>query len=354
MKEGEKEEKGVRRGAFSLPFDTRSQEKMTTGNGALRTFCQSSRDLASLAEETKKRSKAVMEEKRAAQSVLKELLLSGSDHALVARGWTVSVKGATYRVRPRQVKPVAPRATSSNAEPVLRLWENSDTVREALEKFSGLDPAAALVSYIMEASLGSRNNSAEEKWTVEVAPYRHKGDAEDGPPAPPEGTNVEELVETLLRSRASCLELSNESKEVRQAIQERRDAAAEEVLDHLKALPTEKKVQKINLKDSNGNSEAFYLRIKPPLKPRPKRLSASDYKAALRQAAEDVVKRFCVDSFRLPSTACTREFGENLCETLRDVLALKEKKALEAAMQKEGARQRIALDRVRAERGQAR
>jgi hypothetical protein len=318
---------------------------MALGTGALRTFCQTSRELTALSEDTRKRSRAVQEEKRAAQAVLKELLLSGGDSALAERGYAVAFGGTTYRVRPRRVKPPVPRPRAANIDPVLKLWDDTDAVRASLESFSGLDPAAALVSFIIEA-VGAQAPLAEAKWKVEVTPYRPKGDAEDGPPAPPEGTNVDELVNTLLQARETSLALSKEAKESRQAIEERRDAAAEEVLPQLMALPTEKKVQKINLRDSEGNTEAFYLRVKPPLKARPKRLSVVEYKAALRAATEDTVRRFCIDALRLPATASTREFGEQLCETLRQTLAARE---VTAAVD-EQPRQRIALDRVRSAR----
>jgi hypothetical protein len=320
---------------------------MALGTGALRTFCQTSRDLAALSEEKRHRSRAVQEEKRAAQAVLKELLLSSGDVALAERGYAVACGGTTYRVRPRRVKPPVPRPCAANVKPVLKLWDDPDTVRASLESFSGLDPVAALVSFIIEA-VGTQAPPAEPKWKVEVTPYRPKGDAEDGPPAPPEGTNVDELVDTLIQAREASLALSKEVKASRQAIEARRDAAAEEVLPQLMALPTEKKVQKINLRDSEGNTEAFYLRVKPPLKARQKRLSVVDYKAALRSATEDAVRRFCIDSLRLSATASTREFGEQLCETLRQTLAVKE--AAAAGGHDEQPRQRIALDRVRSAR----
>jgi hypothetical protein len=324
---------------------------MAFGTGALRTFCQTSRELAALSEDTRDRSRAVQEEKRAAQAVLKEVLLSGGDLALAERGYAVACGGTTYRVRPRRVKPPVPRPCAANIEPVLKLWDDPDTVRASLESFSGLDPAAALVSFIIEA-VGTQAPPAEKepKWMVEVTPYRPKGDAEDGPPAPPEGTNVDELVGTLLQAREASLALSKEAKESRQAIEERRDAAAEEVLPQLMALPTEKKVQKINLRDSEGNTEAFYLRVKPPLKARPKRLSVVEYKAALRSAAEDAVRRFCIDALRLPATASTRDFGEQLCETLRQTLTAREAAAAVGHTADEQPRQRIALDRVRSAR----
>ena len=322
---------------------------MAVGTEALRTFCQTSRELAALAEDTRGRSRSVQEEKRAAQAVLKEVLLSGDDPALVERGYAVSCGGTTYRVRPRRVKPAVPRPSAANVEPVLKLWDDPEAVKAALESFSGLEPAAALVSFVIEA-VGAQAppEEKEPKWKVEVTPYRPKGDAEDGPPPPPEGKNVDELVDTLLQAREASLALSKEAKESRQAIEERRDAAAEEVLPQLMALPSERKVQKINLRDSAGNTEAFYLRVKPPLKSRPKRLSVAEYKAALRAAAEDAVKRFCIDALRLPAAASTREFGEQLCETLRQTLAAKE--ATAAQGKDEEPRQRIALDRVRSAR----
>jgi hypothetical protein len=327
------------------------REKMSLGTRALRTFCQTSRELAALAGDARDRSRAVLEEKRAAQAVLKEVLLSSADPALVERGYAVSSGGATYRVRPRRVKPPTVRPTAVNVEPVLKLWEDPEAVKASLESFSGLDPATALVSFVIEAVATQAPPTKEPKWKVEVIPYRPKGDAEDGPPAPPDGTNVDELVDTLLRARVTSLALSKETKELRQVIEEKRDAAAEEVLPQLEALPTEKKVQKINLRDTAGNTEAFYLRIKPPLKPRPKRISMVDYKAALRAAAEDTVKRFCVDAFRLPSAASTKEFGEQLCTALQQTLAVKEAATMEAACAcGEQAKQRIALDRVRSAR----
>jgi len=327
------------------------REKMALGTGALRAFCQTSRELAALAGDARDRSRTVLEEKRAAQAVLKEVLLSGADPTLVERGYAVSSGGATYRVRPRRVKPQPARPTAANVEPVLKLWEDPEAVKASLESFSGLEPAAALVSFVIEATAAQAPPTHETKWKVEVIPYRPKGDAEDGPPAPPDGTNVSELVDTLLQARVASLALSKETKEARQAIEEKRDAAAEEVLPQLEALPMEKKVQKIILRDTAGNTEAFFLRIKPPLKPRPKRISVGDYKAALRAAAEDTVKRFCVDAFRLPSAASTREFGEQLCDALRQTLAVKEAAAMEAACAcGEEAKQRIALDRVRSAR----
>jgi len=324
---------------------------MALGTGALKAFCQSSRELASLKEDARGRSRAAIEEKKAAQAVLKEVLLSGGgDPAQIERGYVVSSGGATYRVRPRRVKPAPPRPTAANIEPVLRLWEDPKDAEQALASYSGLEPASALVSFVLEGVCAKTPPPEEVKWKVEVAPYRAKGDAEDAPPPPPEGTNVDELVDTLLQARESCLALSKETKELRQAVERRRDEAAEEVLPQLQALPTEKKVQKINLRDSAGNTEAFYLRVKPPLKPRPRRISATDYKSALKAAAEDTVKRFSLDSFRLAAIGSTREFGEQFCATLQETLAAKELIAMQAAVEKSGesgARQRIALDRVR-------
>lgn len=319
---------------------------------AIRAFCQHSKELIYLNEEARDRARTAQEERRAAQAVLKEVLLSGKQES-IEQGYIVSSGGATYRVRTRQVKPAPPRPTSSNIEPILKLWENPVAVQSALEAFSGLEPAAALVAFLLEAVAPKIPEKEEVKWKVEVTPYKPKGNStedDDVPPAPPQGTNVDELVETLLRARESCQTLLKETKEARQIIEHKRDEAAEEVFPLLQALPTEKKVQKINLRDRDGNAEAFYLRVKPPLKPKPKRISVMDYKAALRTAAEDTVKRFCIDGFRLPSTASTREFGEQFCATLKETLATKEAIALEKASTSKGVKQRIALDRVRSAR----
>ena len=339
---------------------------MALGTGAILAFCQCSKELSALNEDARERMRVVREERKATQAVLREVLLSGGDELVDSRGYVVSCGGITYRVRPRQVKPTAPRPTSDNVESVLQLWEDSSVVKAALESFSGLEPAAALVSFVLEVvnaktSKKQPDGDNNAKWKVEVTPYRPKGEKvkggeskdDDPPPPPPQGTNVDELVDTLLRARESCQTMLKETKEVREAIEVKRDEAAEEVLPQLQALPTEKKVQKINLRDSAGNSEAFYLRVKPPLKPRlTKRIGVADYKAALRTAAEDTVKRFCLDGFRLPTLGSTREFGEQFCSTLQEMLAAKEHAAMEKAIKKNNnsAKQRIALDRVRSAR----
>lgn len=329
---------------------------MTDPASAIKVFCQCSRDIAALSQEALRQGRALQEQKRAAQAVLTEVLTSGGQDGRPSeeklKGYIVSCNGDTYRVRPREVPPPAQRPTSSNLTAIKQIWEDPERVKDALQSLSGLEPTMALVSFLVDAMAAKQATAAAsttKKWKIEVVPYRPKGDADDGapPPAAPAGTNIDELVETLLRARETHQVLRNECKEAKRAAEQKREEAAELVIPQLRSLPTEKKVQKINLKDSEGNTEAFYLRLKPPLKPKLRRVSAKEYRVLLRAAADDTIKRFCLDSFQLAERASTPEFGEVFCATLKELLASKES-AVGSAQETGGEqKQRIALDRVR-------
>jgi hypothetical protein len=321
---------------------------------AIRNFCVAWRELGALQEATRTRTRDSGLTKNAAQTVLKEYMLSMGSSASEL-GYSSSVNGTTYRCRLKRVKPSAPRVTSASVDEILKIWDDPAGIEARLILEVGLDPASALVSLVMdhlaspsketlgEDASSSTQNNQEIKWKLDLAPYRSKGDGADAPPSAPAGAPIDELAATLISAMEISSQASKEAKEIRKSLQDKIDIAADQVLPELQALPSEKKVQKVSLKDSNGNTEAYYLRVKPPMKMKFKKIAVSAYKKILKTQAEETISRFCVDAFRAPSMLARREFGEELCASLKKILL-----EFESVPMTNDSGPRIALDRVRA------
>lgn len=329
---------------FILAFISLQASAMTQQMSTpLRDFCVAWRGLKQLQDASRLKNREAVLTKNAAQSVLQDYMLSSGISTAI--GYTASVDGATYRVRLRPAKVQSPKSTSSSSvDKLLKLWEDPSALEERLSQDVGLDPVAALVSLVLESmSEAAAAAATDPKLRLEVLPYKCKDGGADAPPIPPEGAPVNDLVSTIVTIRDRTLRSGKEDREVRKTLEEKRDTAAEEVLPELQSLPSEKKVQKLNLHDAEGNCEAFYLRLKAPAKIQFKKVTATIYKKLLKSTAEETINRFCITAFNAPSALSRREFGESLCEALKTHL-----KELEITPNPGKSGPRIALDRVRA------
>jgi hypothetical protein len=302
---------------------------------ALKDFCRASRELDSLQEATRTQTRELGVAKTSATTVLRDSLIAQGDAGLL--GYLAQCDGKAYRVRLRPIKPAPPKISSGSMDEILKLWDAPLEIERRLGEELALDQVACIVTLVLQAL----STQCETKFRVDVRPHTCK-EEENSLLAPPETLHVEELVHTLIHSREKSAVISKEAKECRSQIIERRDTAAEVVLPQLQALPSERKVQKLNLRDAAGATEAFYIRIKPPRKQALKKVSAAVCKKILKVTIENTLARFAMDTFEAPAGVARREFGEELCNSLREAFLEQE-----AQCAPELGETRISLDRVR-------
>lgn len=318
-------------------------------SAAVRDFCLAAKETVALKEAARLKIKVVSEQKRASQAVLQELL---SSEKVGPDGYVTTHDGITYRVRLRSKSTVVPPKTATSAaERILELWEDQNALTDLLMEKSGIDPAAAVVDYILAHT--ARTEQKSER--LEVIPYRPKAEegTENAPIPAPSGSGIEELVATYVAAREEASSIARESKEKRKPLEERSSDAEERLLLELDALPAGRKMQRVNLRDSDGQAESYYLRIKPARKKTgPPLLGIKNYRAAVKAAVDDVLTRFCVDAYRAPTIVPRLEFGQELSETLRRAVEeLAAQRAADVTAAPLAAPRRVALDRVRSKPG---
>lgn len=319
-------------------------------SAAVRDFCLAAKETVALKEAARLKSKVVSEQKRASQAVLQELL---SSDKVGPDGYVTTHDGTAYRVRLRSKSTVAPPKTATSAaERILELWEDQNALTDLLMEKSGIDPAAAVVDYILAHT--ARTEQKSER--LEVIPYRPKAEEEGTENAPipaPSGSGIEELVATYVAAREEASSIARENKEKRKPLEERWSDAEERLLLELDALPAGRKMQRVNLRDSDGQAESYYLRIKPARKKTgPPLLGIKSYRAAVKAAVDDVLTRFCVDAYRAPTIVPRPEFGQELSETLRKAVEeLAAQRAADVTAATLAAPRRVALDKVRSKPG---
>lgn len=306
---------------------------------AVRDFCIATREATVLKEEARLRCREANQQKAASKVILQELLQGATPQGYV----TAAHDGTAYRVRLRtKTLSAPPKTADAAAQRILELWEqHSEDLEKHLTESGGVDPAGAIVEYVIQNTTRRQISTGQQKQLLEVLPYKPKvqeGTEEAPPPAP---VGVEELVASYVTAKAEASNISKEAKENRRPLEEKCIEAQEKLLEELDSLPEGRAMQRVNLRDSEGNTESFYIRVKPPRKTSGPVLGIKAYRAALKAAVEDVVTRFCVDSYRAPTIVPRAEFGQELSEAV--------KKTVESVVVAKpvDVKRRVAFDRVK-------
>jgi hypothetical protein len=317
-------------------------------SAAVRDFCLAAKESVVLKEEAKLRCKSATDQKKASQAILQELLMLATEN-VGSNGYVSSHDGNAYRVRLCSKSTVAPpKNATSAAERILELWEDQSSLADSIMQNSGLDPADAVIDYVLKHT----TRVEQKKDRLEVIPYRPKANeegSENMPTPAPGGSGIDELVSTYMTAKIEASSIVKESKEKRKSVEERCTDAEERLLSELDALPAGRKMQRVNLRDSEGQAESYYLRIKTAKKKASSPLiGMKNYRSAVKAAVGDVLAKFCVDSYLAPTIVPRPEFGQELSETLRrtvdDVVSQRNSNKAAATLL---APRRVALDRVR-------
>lgn len=334
--------------SLSSLLHTRGHEEKKMASAAVRDFCIAAKEVVAIKEAARTRSKSVLEQKKSAHAVLEELLTGCSPGDATGGYLATTCNGSTYRVRLRpKTCTTPPKNAEAAAERVLELWNNQDALTDLLAQSGSMDPSSVLVDYIL-----SHTSKINQKTQVlEVTPYRPKAEQEieNAPRPAPAGSGIEELLSSYVLAKEEASSILRECKEKRKNLEERWSDAEERLIGELDALPADKKIQKVNLRDSDGHAESYYLRVKPARKQSAKSLlGIKSYRAVLKSAVDDVITRFCADPFRAPSIVPRIEFGQALSDSLRRLVdELVTSKTAEATALAATAPRRVALDRVR-------
>lgn len=286
---------------------------------AVQVYCATARELTQLQEKARADLRDVREAKKAAQAVLLELH-DGDEAVCELPEGTFCVRVKTSVTRPPQ--PV------SILEQMEAFWEDAACAawQAELERDPALDPIDAFVERVVALSWPE----PVVKRALDLRPA--KGSAarlQDLPAAPATST---ELVANVVAAKAFVAEQMTRVKEDKKRLAEALATAERSVVPELAQLPSG-----VVRKVSFGEEEAFFLRLKPPRKAPPMKVSCAKVRKRL--------KALLAERVTLPSREAViarlvdPAFGAAL---LRDAAA-----HFEADAQPANAAPRVAMDRLR-------
>jgi len=286
---------------------------------AVQIFCSASRELAQLRDKARSDLHEVREAKKAAQAVLLELH-DGNEAVCELPEGTFCLRVKTTTTRPAQPLGVIDRMTAFWEEGAAAAW------RSDLERDPSLDPFDALVDRIIDHAWPP----AVVRRALDLRPAKaSSARLQDLPTAP---ATSAELVANIVAAKTLVAEQMSNVKEDKKRLIETLQAAESRVIPELAQLPSG-----VVRKVSFDNDEAFFLRLKPPRKPPPKKVSCAKVrkhlKALLAERASLPSREAVIDRLADPN------FGVAL---LRDTLAHFEEGAPEI-----DATPRVAMDRLR-------
>lgn len=231
---------------------------------AVQVYCSTARELTQLRDKARADLREVRETKKAAQAVLLELH-DGTESVCELPEGTFCVRVKTTTTRPSQPLGVLEQMRTFWEEGAAAAWRNE------LERDPSLDPVDALVDAIIEHA-----------WPVPVVrraldlrPAKASAARlQDLPPAPPASA---ELVANIVAAKALVMAKMTSVKEDKKRLVETLAAAESRVVPELAQLPSGM-VRKVSF----GDEEAFFLRLKPPRKTPPTRVSCAKVRKHLK------------------------------------------------------------------------
>lgn len=289
----------------------------------VQVYCSSARQLEQLQRKAKEDLQEVREARKAANALLLELQTEEEMVARLQEGcFCVRVK-VTHR-RPTQSMDVLQKMED--------FWESGQAAawKRQTEANPECDPVASLIDAVIVAAWPP----PLEKRSLEIKRAKEtSARVQDLPEAPAQNSPLLASVVEAKRIMSERLEAIREDKK---KLKEQCQEAEQRIIPELAQLP-DGYIRKVNLRDATGGEESFYLRLKPPRKRPPPKVSdkkvGKAMKLMLEERAPSASRQDLIDRIASP------RFGVQLC---RDVAC-----TLGEADAGEALGPRIKLDRLR-------
>jgi hypothetical protein len=300
--------------------------------------------------------------KKSANGVLRELLLQaaaakrgpGSTEEVCGRAeYLVDLDGSTFRVEMRPQKRAGRTLTSSVCDLVEKLWDTSAQDISAVFGACVDDPVDALASFIEEAVLldpvrrsgdpDSQTHALAGATAVVISPFRPRSGGVELDVAPEEWNS---LVRSVVESNATMTAVGKEHKEKKAELDVLKKSAEASLISDLDALPPGS-IQRVFVKDEDGGTDTYYVRVKPPRRPQKRRISCAFFRKSLKVCLSAVLS-----DLSSTGSVADPDVGQSVSSALRGVLEAKESRdGLDGV--EEGPR-RVSLDKTRSRPAEAR
>lgn len=300
---------------------------------AVRDFCSASRDGDVIRARRRNENQQALQARRSAEQLLAECLGVGTRCQA-----TVDDSPYVIAVKLRQIYP---SFNSTIADKLQSLWDDTDTLRTRLEASDAEDVRSAVVVLLLEEARGEPRVATY----LELAPLRQGVDRElTSLPA-----ECGELATALVRAKADLdmgkAEYGDEAKRLQQI-----KTGVEGTLRQELALLEVGQVKRVDMRETDGSTQSYYLRLKRDNHKAAKRRIT--YKALKLQIEQLLATE--VDSMQISAsleTVCTPSFGASFLAGLKGRLVEREQ-ATQATQggEEEPVTFRVALDRIRAPR----
>ena len=299
---------------------------MGEASRAVTDFCRYSREEEFLRTRRKAEKQQACETRKAAEQLLVETLGDNSRYkiSLGDDQYAISVKS----------RDIYPSFTSSVADRLEELWNDSEALRIGLLSQESGDIIQDIAAHMVSSAVGP----AKKKHVLEVTCIKRTTDEmEDIPPS------CADLAVSLVRAKTDLRRGSEEHKEESKRVQTMRAHAEQALVSELSSLPSGQH-RRITLLESDGSAQAYYLRLKPRRAPLKKKVTVKVLKKLICEALANEIDGACTT--KSIDRVCSDSFKVNFLSNLKSALEVHEL----SGEKKEGAEQRVALDRIRVSR----
>jgi hypothetical protein len=293
---------------------------MTEG---VQAYCAATRQLAEIQRKTKEDLQEIRDAKKAANALLLELQ---TEEEMVAR-----LEEGCFCVRVK-VSQRRPTQCMDILQKMEEYWESGRV--EEWKELAARDPDRDPIESLIDAAIGSVWPPALEKRSLEIKKAKEtSARVQDLPEAPPQNNP---LLSSVVEAKRIMSERLASVREDKKQLEEQRKESERKIIPELSKLP-DGYIRKVNLRDKSGCDESFYLRLKPPRKKPPIKISCKKVeqtmKSLLEERATSTSRQEVIDRIASPA------FGVTLC---RDIAAF-----LVESAKEDVAGPRVVLDRLR-------
>jgi hypothetical protein len=289
----------------------------------VQAYCAATRQLAHIQRKTKEELHEIRETKKAANALLLELQTEEEMVAKLEEGcFCVRVK--VSHKRPSQSIEILQKMEDFWESGAVQQW------REAAVSDPTADPIATLV----DAAIGAVWPPMLERRTLEIKKAKEtSARVQDLPEAPPQNAP---LLTSIVEAKRVMSERLAAVREDKKKLVEQCKEAEQKIIPELAKLP-EGYIRRVNLRDAAGCDESFYLRLKPPRKKPPLKLTSKKVEQAMKAVLEERATSSCrqdvIDRLASPG------FGIAMCRDLAELLMTSAQHAASGP--------RVALDRLK-------
>ena len=289
----------------------------------VQAYCSATRQLEAIERKSKEDLQEVRDARKAANALLLELQ---TEEEMVAR-----LQEGCFCIRVK-VSHKRPTQSMDILQKMEDFWESgqADDWKRRIANEPERDPIVSLI----EAVIGVSWPPPLEKRSLEIKRAKEtSARVQDLPAAPAQNSP---LLASVVEAKRIMSERLAAVRDDKKKLKEQRQEAEKKIIPELAQLP-EGYIRKVNLRDASGGEESFYLRLKPPRKRPPPKVSDKKVEKTMRLILEERAPTACRQALidHLASPRC----GVQLC---RDVAS-----SLSEAGEGDAPAPRIKLDRLR-------